>query len=76
MVYFVSEIIEGSEPRHVIGTYCNSTSPPPATISSSSHEVVLKFILDSSMDNTGFLLTWAEQPGCGSLLTEVRFNYS
>ena len=33
--------------------------------------MTLRFVSDSSMDDTGFLVTWAEQPGCGRLLTEV-----
>ena len=34
--------------------------------------MTLRFVSDSSMDDTGFLVTWAEMPGCGRLLTEVR----
>ena len=65
------EIIEGSNPEHVIGTYCNSTDQVPAPITSSSHEVHLRFQSDQSASDTGFLITWAEKPGCGRLMTEV-----
>ena len=65
------EIIEGSNPEHVLGTFCNSTNPPPPPVSSSSHEVIVRFRSDGSRDDTGFLLTWAQQAGCGRLLTEV-----
>ena len=37
--YSVAEIIDGATPRHVLATYCNSTSPPPPPVTSSSHEV-------------------------------------
>ena len=65
------EIIEGSNPEHVLGTFCNSTNPPPPPVSSASHEVMVRFRSDHSRDDTGFLLTWAQQAGCGRLLTEV-----
>ena len=66
------EIIEASNPEHVLATYCNATNPPPPPLTSSSHEVMLRFTSDSSRDDTGFLVTWAQQAGCGRLLTEVR----
>ena len=73
------EIIEASNPEHVLATYCNSTSPAPPPLTSSSHEVMVRFTSDNSRDDTGFLLTWAQQAGCGRLLTEVNyfsyFNY-
>ena len=67
------EIVEGRNPEHVLGTYCNSTHPVPAPITSSSHQVRLRFRSDESADDTGFLVTWAEKPGCGRLLTEVMY---
>ena len=53
---------------HVIGRYCNSSEPVPAPISSSGHEVELRFRTDGSQSDTGFLLTWAEEAGCGGLV--------
>ena len=89
-VSHVTEVIELSTPRHVLGTFCSSTSPPPPPISSSSHEVrcqlclwklqlylikvELRFTSDESSADTGFLVTWAEKPGCGRLLTEVSIE--
>ena len=34
-------------------------------------KVELRFTSDESSADTGFLVTWAEKPGCGRLLTEA-----
>lgn len=42
--------------------------------SSSSHEVQVRFRSDGSSADTGFLITWAEEVGCGGLLRGPKVN--
>ena len=51
----------GGANQHLLGRYCNTSSPAPVT--SSSYVATIHFHSDGSLSDTGFLITWTSVPG-------------
>ncbi|XP_054719322.1 cubilin-like [Uloborus diversus] len=47
----------------LLGTFCSTTTPPP--LLTSGHSATLYFNSDSTIQSTGFHITYSSVPGCG-----------
>ena len=51
--------------------YCGEDMPNPRTITSTTDQLLVRFLSDYSVAGNGFRLEWRIE-GCGGLLTRVR----